>query len=159
MLSSKLIAYFKSLPEGAGLQIDKDARSTVVNETTVFLEQVLSNCQTLAQVSKRKTYKLIDTVNAVAQALQSIGLPAAPILSAALASPIDERAVYLKEHLPETKLMYETIETAKGSQCRVKSLNTVKLSAVESLFSTTQKAAATPMSSCRGWPMSTPSAF
>lgn len=142
MLSAKLIDQFKSLPEGEGIQVNKDARLAVVERTMLFLEQVRANCETLATVSKRKTIKLIDAVNGVAQALQAAHLPAADVLSAALGVPVEERAVYLKEHIPDvSSSMYEIVETGKGPQRRVSSHNTVKLSQIEQLLATTQKAA------------------
>ena len=140
MLSTKVIAEFKLKDSPNNVQVDKEARQIVLDKVHAFLSVILANCETLKAVSRRKTYKLIDVVNASAQALRDTEVNVGAFLSTVLGTPVPNKAIYTKDDLTSTEGMYKLEHTEKGPQKRVKTLNTLRISRIESMFSTTQKA-------------------
>ena len=141
MLSSKVIDAFKASDQPNSVQVNKEAHQAVLNKVIEFLTVVLSNCETLAAVSRRKTYKLIDVVNASAQALRTTNVNVGTFLSTVLGAQMVDKQFYSKDDLQSTDGMYETVDTGKGPQKRVNTLNTLRLARIETMFATTQKAA------------------
>lgn len=141
MLSSKVIDAFKASDKPNTVQVNKEAHQAVLDKVIEFLSLVLSNCETLAAVSRRKTYKLIDVVNASAQALRNTNVNVGAFLTTVLGAEIDEKQFYSKDDLKSTDGMYEIVDTGKGPQKRVNTLNTLRLARIEAMFATTQKAA------------------
>ena len=69
-LSTKVIlAYREGSPK---IQIQKEASVKVRQLTVDFLQSVADQCREFAAVKDRKTYKLLDTVNATAKVLRTL---------------------------------------------------------------------------------------
>ena len=142
MLSQKVIEVFKSQGDTGSVQINKDAKSAVVERVREFLSTVLTNCEELVKSGKRKTYDLQMVVNASCQALRATKVDMSDFLSYVFATKVEAKNLYTSENLPAVGDMYKEVTTKNGKKMkRRKTLNTLQLTEIEDMFETTRKAA------------------